>query len=443
MTRRQEHRLCVGGVTVAVFAAYLLTLNPTVSLEQAGALAVAADHVGIGKYPGYPVWHMVAHLFTRLFSMVTFHGHPNPVWATSLLSAVSGALACGMVTYLVLRISGLLVKSAAVEGVKPVILASAVAAGLLLAFSPVMWSQSVVTETHAFTVCYAAILLVVLVGKVSGSGTPGEGALMFLFGLGISVTPFLVLFAPVILVAMAWSGDRSWRIGLASMLVVALAIRLCLIQNDIRVAGGMLAGFVLFVVAGHGIPATRRLARSISGLGCGLLPYLYLPLAASHSPPMNMGAAYSWDGFRHLIGRGQYERIVLVNPLGEPGVILGETARLAERLVDQFMLPVAILGVLPLLVWPFFRVAWRPLSIVLVSLVGFALPTMAAVAVVPHDIQSQLLVTRVFLPVYLLWAVCVGVGFVMAYVLARGGRAMRLSKLFRNVPIVNSIEMSP
>ncbi len=64
--------------TVISFVVYLLTLSPSVSLEDSGELAVAGDHLGVPHPPGYPTWTMLVWCFARLFSWVTFRGHPTP-----------------------------------------------------------------------------------------------------------------------------------------------------------------------------------------------------------------------------------------------------------------------------------------------------------------------------------------------------------------------------
>jgi hypothetical protein len=42
---------------------------------------------------------------------------------------------------------------------------------------------------------------------------------------------------------------------------------------------------------------------------CGLIFYFYLPLASMTNPPVNWGYPRTLEGFAHVLGRGQYERI--------------------------------------------------------------------------------------------------------------------------------------
>ena len=121
---------------IAAFLAFVVfraTLAPTVTLEHSGALVVAADHLGVGRVPGYPVWTLLAKGFICLFPYAQYHGHPNPAWAVNWMSAFFGALACGLLAALACRLARAAVASGALSAV------SGIAAGLLFACSPVFW----------------------------------------------------------------------------------------------------------------------------------------------------------------------------------------------------------------------------------------------------------------------------------------------------------------
>ena len=60
------------------FAVYVATLAPTVTLEDAGVLAVAGDHLGVPYPPGYQLWTVLASVAIRLFGWIGFRGFPNP-----------------------------------------------------------------------------------------------------------------------------------------------------------------------------------------------------------------------------------------------------------------------------------------------------------------------------------------------------------------------------
>ncbi|MFT7513847.1 MAG: hypothetical protein ACI9QL_003062, partial [Candidatus Omnitrophota bacterium] len=90
---------------LATLAVYTWTLNPTVSLEDSGELAVAADYLGVPPPPGYPIWTLLGWFFQWVFNFVQYNGNPNPAWGVAFMSAFFGALACGCVGMLI-SISG-------------------------------------------------------------------------------------------------------------------------------------------------------------------------------------------------------------------------------------------------------------------------------------------------------------------------------------------------
>jgi hypothetical protein len=89
--------------TLLTFAVYFWTLGPSVGLEDSGELATAGAHLGVPHPPGYPFWTLCSWIFCKLFSWVSYMGHPTPAWAISLCSAVFGALAAGCTAMLICR----------------------------------------------------------------------------------------------------------------------------------------------------------------------------------------------------------------------------------------------------------------------------------------------------------------------------------------------------
>ena len=131
--------------TLAAFLVYFFTLGPSVGLEDSGELATAADHLGVPHPPGYPFWTLCGWIFCRLFSWVTYMGHPTPAWAMSLFSAVTGAFAAGCTAMLVCRSATDMMHSSDSEERNADSTNSlfafygGVGAALVFAFSTVMW----------------------------------------------------------------------------------------------------------------------------------------------------------------------------------------------------------------------------------------------------------------------------------------------------------------
>ncbi|MEM7393531.1 MAG: DUF2723 domain-containing protein, partial [Verrucomicrobiota bacterium] len=151
---------------LVTLAGYTYTLAPTVTLEDSGELAVAADYLGVPHPPGYPIWTLLAWFFQWVFHWKTYYGQPNPAWAVGFLSAVSGALSCGILSLLVSRSGAEIVRGMKraheVLGNKSenlICWLGGVSAGLLLAFSPGLWSQSVIVEVYSLNALFLMIVL--------------------------------------------------------------------------------------------------------------------------------------------------------------------------------------------------------------------------------------------------------------------------------------------
>jgi len=189
---------------------YVLTLQPTVGLEDSGELIVASDYLGVPHPPGYPSWSLLTWLFQWVFHGVTFHGHPNPAWAVNLFSAVSGAAACGVIALLISRSGMDLLRSLAREssllGEKTESLFCSVAGisgGLLLAFGQGMWSQSVIAEVYSLNIFFQSLVLVFLYRWMSEPGNSKWLLLCaFVFGLGITNHQTLMFMGLAIAIAV-------------------------------------------------------------------------------------------------------------------------------------------------------------------------------------------------------------------------------------------------
>ena len=222
--------------TLVSFAVYFFTASPTVTMEDAGELAVAGDHLGVPHPPGYPIWTMCAWVFARVLGFVTFRGQPTPAWSIAVMSGFFGALAAGLTAMLVTRTASDIIKSnkeggirgdgtegegrggdgatargevfgeARVGGVsltEAACFAAGVAAALVFAFSPVMWSQSTIVEVYSLN---SFFLMLVFVLTYRWMRSPSDKLLWvtaFVFGLGLTNYQVLLLaIIPLVFVIM-------------------------------------------------------------------------------------------------------------------------------------------------------------------------------------------------------------------------------------------------
>lgn len=194
----RSDRLAFGLAAAVSFAVYVLSLGPSVGLEDSGELVAAADGLGVPHPPGYPLWTLISWCFCRLFGWVTWRGYANPAWAVSLGSAAAGALAVGLTALLVSRSVRDLAPSQRGFGGT----VCGVSSALVFAFSPVMWSQAVIAEVYALGALFLAGVLVLLYRWLREPRTGTLVALGAVFGLGLTNYQVLLLGAVPIAAAV-------------------------------------------------------------------------------------------------------------------------------------------------------------------------------------------------------------------------------------------------
>lgn len=143
-----------------VFVGYCLTLAPELTLEDSGELATGAFYAGIPHPPGYPVWTVYSWIWTVLLPF------KNVAWRVALGSAFAGAVASGLLAFVVSRGSSMIIES--IDDLKgidrrlesAICMVSGFVAGMLIGFNGYMWSQSVIVEVYPLSV--ASLMGVVL-----------------------------------------------------------------------------------------------------------------------------------------------------------------------------------------------------------------------------------------------------------------------------------------
>ncbi len=198
-----------GGAALIALSVYLLTMAPDLTWSHygtdGGELATAAATLGVPHPPGYPTYVLVGHLFSRLplGNSIAFR--------LNLLSAVSGAAAVGLATAAVIHWT----RRNARQPHGP-----SLAAGLTLAFMPLVWSQAIITEVYALNLALLAAFLWALLGQRS--------AWVVGLLLGLSVTTHLTsaLMLPLALVCTQREEWSSLLGGLLLGLVPFLALPL-------------------------------------------------------------------------------------------------------------------------------------------------------------------------------------------------------------------------
>ncbi len=246
---------------------YYITTCPVVYFGDAGELTAAAYRWGVAHPPGYPAYIISLAIFLRLpLSWLAPRGQfLQPIaWQANFLSAVFGALTIWIVYLIVLR----LVR-------KPFL---ALAAALLVATGRTLWSQTGIAEVYTLNAFLSALM--VLLAVVQSEKPAGSmGRIVFLrlgslvWGLMLSNHHESAFFFPL------------WLTMLYLALLPSIEKR--------RPA----------------LPHVRIILDAVLFLGLGLLPYLYLPIAASMHPPLNWGDPSNLPNFIKVLTRAEYRHV--------------------------------------------------------------------------------------------------------------------------------------
>lgn len=244
---------------VVCFTAYYVTLAPTITWEHEGVdsgdLVTAAYTLGVAHPPGYPLFILLAKLFTWL-------PIGEVAYRVNLMSALLAAASASLIYATVL-----LLRPEVRDRPSAVIIAAASA--LLFAFSHTFWSQAIIAEVYSLNAFLAAVIVyLATLFRISGDD---RVLLILSLTLGLSLGNHLsvLLFVPGVLFLVLRKRRPTVKASLA------------------------MAGFFLL----------------------GLSIYLYLPLRAAQSPPINWGASHTWSGFWWTVSARIYRQYAFALPL--------------------------------------------------------------------------------------------------------------------------------
>ena len=278
-------RADAGALTAAVLgplALYAATLPRTVVLEDDGLFLMAGVHLGVAHPPGYPLYTLIVHLFTRL-------PLGDPAVLGHLSSAVLGALACG-----------------AVYGCARLLRASvlpALTAAWLFGVSEQFWSQAIITEVYTLNALlfFAAYALVLLGARDPGRGWP------------------------------LWCAAVAWGAGLAN-------------HWPLMVLATPGLAFVLLPVWGAVLPRLPGLLAA--ALSSTALPYAWMVWLSHQGPAISFyGPIDGWDEFWFYVSREGYSGVD-VSPAAGWGDRARFLGWFAADLLRQTTLPGTVLAIL-------------------------------------------------------------------------------------------------
>ena len=274
-------------VAVLAGALYTLTAARDIVVGDTPDFVTAALTLGVAHAPGYPLLTMIGHVLSWL------PVGPAP-FRVNLVAVLSDASAIGVICLTMTRLTS----NRVAAGV----------AALLVATVPLVWRWSLEAEAFPLNSLLASIVIYALCRwEEQPAQTAWLVAGAFVAGLALSNHMTIVLLGPAILL-LVW---RHRGVLIARPAVVALCL-----------------------------PAAAA----------GLLPYLYIPWAASRHPLLNTGGVSSLSSFVSLVTRADYGSSQLVAEAANAG---GTFASRIAALLGSFTIPEGALIVMGALA------AWR------------------------------------------------------------------------------------
>jgi hypothetical protein len=340
-------------LAISLMAVYLATMAPGLSWANYGAdggdLIAAAATGGVAHPTGYPLYLLLAPLF-----QVVPAG--SLAFRTNLMSGLAAVVAAVLVYVLVTR-------SLSHSNPHQYWLAG-LASGFAFGFSPLLWSQAVITEVYALHSLFVALLLYLSVIDFPLPFTQKRQDCMLglTFGLAMGNHVTIILLLPVILFTTILrkpnpTEGKSWR-------------------GDWQLDG-------------------RSLLRRLTWLGVGLLVYLTLPLRALSQPPVNWGNPVTLDGMAWLVSGKLYQGQLFILTL--PSVL--ERVRVVAALfLEQFGVPGLSIGLIGLIV------LFKPTRLYLGALWIMAASSVFAIVYATTDAFMYMI------PAFLCFAIWIGMG---------------------------------
>lgn len=340
------------GVGIGSFFVFLLFQGTGIYGGDSGDLVIAAYEFGVPHPPGYPLYTLLSWLFIRIPAA-------TPAWRVALMSSLPHALTLIVVFLFARRISGSFL--------------AGLFASLVLLGNYLFFLYSVTPEVFALFDLFVMLVISLLYQWSQTQNTNYLYVATFVFGLSLTHHHVILFLVPA-MGYFIWKTIKSTRSKEHSQ-KKTLYFVLCTLY------------FLL-----------------------GLLPYLYIPLAARGTAIINWDRVTDWQGFVRLLTRQDYGSFV---PNGFYGA-LPIHRWLALKAYSQFLfLDLTVVGIaLAVLGFVFLwrgnrRVFWLLLLSVLFIGPGFffyaSFPLMNRFSLGTYE--------RFLLPSYTILAVVIGVGF--------------------------------
>ena len=224
---------------------YLITLCPTIFVEDSAEFSTAAGIFGVPHPPGYPLYTLLAGLFVRVLPV------GDIAYRSNLFSAACGGAAVAVLWLLLRRL-----------GVGRL---GALVATMSFAVGETFWSESLAAEVHSLNVVLLVLALLFTVEAVQAPSARRYAWAGLTIGLAV--------------------GHRNINAVFLAPLVVVLELERRKQKRD-----------------------PRLLLTGLGALVASAAVYLYLPIAASRDPALDMGEPTSFPRLWSVITAHAYMR---------------------------------------------------------------------------------------------------------------------------------------
>lgn len=425
-----------GLATVLVFVGYILTLAPDVTLGKSGIYSTGAMYAGVSHPTGYPVWTLYSWLVTKLLPF------SNIAWRVGVSTALTGALACGLIALMVSRGGVLMIDG--IPGFKRLVpkeenllrVVCGCIAGMAFGFDRAFWDVAVIVDVWPFTILLFALTICLLMRWVYSPNckrflyaacfvygltlTNSEALLTAIFGLQIFImfgdrevgreiffTNSLLLFLLIVL--------ESWGYPIFEDTIAANL-------TELYTSIAILSALICLTLT---VRTRRLLTRWKTALMCCLLgllalsAYFYLPLASMTNPPVNWGYPRTVEGFFHVINREQYERPFCVSSFYRSMELMPMSVSIAASEFGSYNL---VLVLIPLCLLYKMRASERKWMLGLLAVFLCLSFLMIVLLNPPRELTAQGVLKTYFTASHLILAIWTGCGLILLGSAALGAK---------------------
>lgn len=459
---RREDWVAAAVSFLAATLTFFYYMAPEVTLQDSGELVTGAFSFGVPHPPGYPLWAFLGFIWSHV--IVPFG---NPAWRIGTMSVFTGGMVVGVMTIIMTRSIRVLLDALPWSDSMDrslqhwIACTIGISSALLFGFNRGVWLWASVSEMRVLNVfSFILISCTFFAWMIEPQRRFFLYVTLLLFGLSTTNHQTIAVMAGPLTIGTLWVGwehfllarrqqktgswfpllmknlDTFWELtaavlasAAAGLLVFAWLrtpdVAAMLKDSASSYAGAAVLAAIMIVVVG-GVQRWMSLRRALTCAGllmAGCSFYLYMPLAASTNPPMNWGYAATKEGFLHAITRGQYQKLETANLFSNEFSL--KIWVFIKALVDQYSLPLCLLGLVSLAVVLFMILKWSTFKpggrawLVFVW-VAFIFTSLGLLTIINPklDRQEQEITIKFFAPAHGFFAMLIGYG--LAFLISLG-----------------------